>query len=79
MTPEQVAKDDNQQPEPGDEHKHGENVGQKIGKSESTFEGHRLSSLETNRCTLIAPGAGFSNKKSPSMATGASTKRFRAG
>jgi hypothetical protein len=70
MTPEQVAKDNDQQPEAGDEHKHGENVGQKIGKSESTFEGHRRSSLVTNLCILIALGASFSNKKAPARHRG---------
>jgi len=44
MTPEQVAGDDNKQPEPDDEHEYGERVSQKISESE-TFceEEHRYS------------------------------------
>src|SRR5258705_13892642 len=41
MTPEQVAKDCNEQPEPYDEHEYREDVDQKVGKTETSVEEHR--------------------------------------
>jgi hypothetical protein len=41
MTPEQVAKDGDQQPEPHDEHEYREDVDQKVGKTETSVEEHR--------------------------------------
>jgi hypothetical protein len=42
MTPEQVAKDCNEQPEPDDEHEYRDNVDKKVGKTETSFEEHRF-------------------------------------
>jgi hypothetical protein len=42
MTPEQVAKDGDKQPEPYDEHEYRYDVDKKVGKTETSFEEHRF-------------------------------------
>src|SRR5262249_5254657 len=41
MTPEQVAEDDDEQPEPDDEHEYREDVGQEVAECEAFSEEHR--------------------------------------